>query len=97
VTVTGLGGWGYQGFCNYSTKALVLKSVMKGKGVPENSKYSVTSFMDVPVPFYLIFLPFLFSRLPIHAKEEASGCGLQESRVLRHELGSGIPPQVVRG
>ncbi len=47
--VTALGGKGYQGFCDDSTRVIVLKSVTIGKGVLKNIKYCVTSFMDDPI------------------------------------------------
>jgi hypothetical protein len=46
--VTAIGGRGYQGFCDNSIKALVLKSVTMGGGVSKIIKYYVTSFMDDP-------------------------------------------------
>ena len=47
--VTVLGGKGYQGFCDDSTKALVLKSItMEGEGVSKIIINYVTSFMDGP-------------------------------------------------
>ena len=43
--VMALEGRGYQGFCDDSTRALVIKSVTVGKGGVKNC---VTSFMDDP-------------------------------------------------
>ena len=45
---TVLGGRGYQGFCDNSTKALVLKTVTMGEGVSKSIKNCVTMFMDDP-------------------------------------------------
>ena len=48
MTSRGLGGRGPKGFCEDSTKAIVLKSVTMGGGVSKNFKNGVTSFMDDP-------------------------------------------------
>ena len=44
--VTALGGREYQGFCDNSTKALVVKSMTIGEGVYKIIKNCVTSFVD---------------------------------------------------
>ncbi len=47
--VMAIGGRGYQGFCDNSIKALLLKSVTTGgRGVKKLSKNCVTLFMDDP-------------------------------------------------
>jgi hypothetical protein len=53
--VTVLGGRRYQGFCDNSTKALVMKSVTMGRGpgVSKMIEYCVTSFMDDPLLGFL--------------------------------------------
>ena len=48
--VTVLWGRGYQGFCDDSTKALVLKSVTMGEGVSKIIKNCVTSLRTTPFP-----------------------------------------------
>jgi hypothetical protein len=51
IDVTALGGMGYQGFCDYSAKALVLKSVTMGEGVSKIINYCMMSFMDISKKF----------------------------------------------